>query len=82
MVCSEFVPEPVTCVNDFKADTSAPSAEDAHIAAIADPTDRAQQRWERYLQWLSGEAIGNMLNVTVLVILRITVHFEHYSSAI
>ncbi len=74
---SEFLPEPVACDDAHNADTEAPTAEDAGIAALADPAVRAQQRWERYLQRLSDGAwgdniaiqgISNMLNITVHVL--------------
>ena len=74
---STFLPEPVASDNAYTADTEAPTAEDAHIAAIADPVVRAQQRWERYLHRLSEGAWGdniaiqgvcNMLNITVHVL--------------
>jgi len=64
---SEFVPEAVACDNVCNADTEAPSAEDARIAAIADPTLQAKQRWERYLLRLSDGAWGTTLPYRLLV---------------
>ena len=71
---SEFVPEAVECDNVCNADTEAPSAKDARIAAIADSTLQAQRRWERYLLRLSDGAWGD--NIAIQAIGDITIQCD------
>ena len=63
---SEFVPEAIACDNVCNADTEAPSAKDARIAAIADPTLQAQRRWERYLLRLSDGAWSDNIAIQAI----------------